>query len=134
MSADLAARLLAAIDEREARFMVPLGILRQDLIGQAAARIAAFTNPEHARTIAAQIADRVLPADATHIVEDRAAVLRHCAADRRTLERHGRQVVVTWPVDRARCTWCDRDDRPVRWPCPDVRDLAEGYGIEVFDG
>lgn len=134
--ADLAERLLAAIEEREQRFMVPLEILRYDLIGQAAARIAAFTSLERSRVVATAIADRVLPADATHIVEDEPSVRRRCAADRRMVERHVK-VSELWDQGNGlaefeicrtcaygeSCHHCfDRDDLPlVQWPCPTLR-------------
>lgn len=108
MTADLLARLVATVDEaeREARFLL------------------AHRSDADVRTLAE-------------------AMLRRVAADRRTIERHT-------PVDRTRwgwspgvyCEYCDElchsesglgcltpFDAP--WPCPDVRDLAGGYGVEV---
>jgi hypothetical protein len=84
---DLVTRLLAAIEATEQQPGVPLAILRQDLIGQAAARIARWVQPpEAAREVAIRIADAVMPADATDIAVDREAVLRGCAADRKTIK------------------------------------------------
>ncbi len=76
---------------------------------------------------------------AEHVVRnDPNRVLRRVARDRKLLERHK-------PVEMAygniRCHQCREDhtefgeydnvSQPVRWPCDDVRDMAEDYEIEV---
>lgn len=67
---------------------------------------------------------------------DPAAVLRRCAADRKILARHNRNPSwADWPSQAVACHGCgtygDCD-----WPvtdnlndCPELLDLAEGYGI-----
>lgn len=67
------------------------------------------------------------PDAAEHIAaHDPAAVLRHCERDLKVLGRHYRmpQHPTRW------CRWCL--DAP--WPCVEIRDLAEAYGIEVHGG
>lgn len=59
------------------------------------------------------------------------ATLIRCAADRRTVERHRAQRDSGLPTHRRACAWCHRDDRVVRFPCPDLLDRAEAYGITV---
>lgn len=72
------------------------------------------------------------------------AVLRHCAAHRKIIERH-LKVTENWgdldgwhDVDLCdtcaygrSCSHCfDREDLPfVVWPCPTLRDLAEAYDL-----
>ncbi len=55
--------------------------------------------------------------------QDPARTLARVAADWRVLERH---------QQFESGDWCARCDGPTEdWPCPDVRDLAARYGIEV---
>jgi hypothetical protein len=54
------------------------------------------------------------------------AVLRRIAADRKTLARHQPKEVVYGIGPVGRILACSYDPHP--WPCPDITDLAEGYG------
>lgn len=64
---------------------------------------------------------------ALHIAtNDPATVERHCLADLRRLERH--TLVPRRAFQTAHCGWCDID---TDWPCPDIRDLAEAYAIDL---
>jgi hypothetical protein len=67
------------------------------------------------------------PDEIAHITRHSpASVLRRCAADRRRLERHWTSVD-TW--GRPTCGY-DRDgDDEVLWPCPDILDVADSYGV-----
>ncbi|MFG2359338.1 DUF6221 family protein [Streptomyces sp. NPDC048521] len=59
---------------------------------------------------------------AEHIIHNSPeSVLRRCAADRKVLARH-----VPRHSEPAGGDICSHDGH--RWPCPDVSDLAEGYG------
>lgn len=76
--------------------------------------------------------EEMRPVDAAFIVaNDPAAVIARCEALLRVVERHrpvkARGGPVGWESDRIACDAC----APTRWPCPDVRDLAAGEGIEV---
>jgi hypothetical protein len=53
-------------------------------------------------------------------------VLRRIAADRKTLARHQPKEVVYGIGPVGRILACSYDPHP--WPCPDITDLAEGYG------
>lgn len=120
MSADLAARLLAAVEETER-------------IANAATGGAwtAYRN----RGVFAGVLDRdwvagTDPADATHIARhDPAAVLRRCASDRKILALHepvtgfsGQQCTV--------CVGCWATEEGEDWPCETLRLLADGYGLD----
>ena len=68
------------------------------------------------------------------VLNDPTAVLRRCAADRKVLARHRLATERTWPLN-ASCYGCgvmgDCDD-PVTDnlnDCPELLDLAEGYGL-----
>ena len=65
--------------------------------------------------------------------EDPAAVLRHVARDLKVLERHKQVVAEGWGKDALVCesTWMASDGWPIDWPCDDIRDLAEAYGVEI---
>lgn len=65
-------------------------------------------------------------AQKAHIVRHApAAVLRRIAADRKTLARHQpKEVCGIGPAGGILA--CSYDPHP--WPCPDIIDLAEGYG------
>lgn len=72
------------------------------------------------------------PADAAFILaNDPAATILRCEALLRVVERHrpvkARGGPVGWESDRIACDAC----APTRWPCPDIRDLAAGEGIEL---
>lgn len=71
-------------------------------------------------------------ADALHIHrQSPSSVLRRCAADKRQVERHARKTA--WIDDDRNapvCACCGTHyEYPVRWPCPTLLDLAEGYGL-----
>jgi hypothetical protein len=69
-------------------------------------------------------------ANAEHIAfNNPAAVLRRVAADRRVLTRH--QPYETWPSGRFVCRWCNTGNGCRPFPCSDVVDLADRYGIDV---
>lgn len=72
---------------------------------------------------------------------DPIAVLRRCAADRKILARHRRDPDTYW-ADRAMCQGCGTTG-DCDWPvtdnlndCPELLDLAEGYGLtpEILAG
>jgi hypothetical protein len=69
------------------------------------------------------------PNEIAHIIHnDPVSVLRRCAADRRRLERH--RPGLNALGNRQVCGY-DRypPDADTDWPCPDVLDLADSYGI-----
>lgn len=68
---------------------------------------------------------------------DRNDIQQHCAAERRIVERHAAcdgdmvddrtdEDGVTWGHIEQVCGGCQQP-----WPCPDLRDLADGYGLDV---
>ena len=59
---------------------------------------------------------------------DPATEIRRAEALLRVVERHARATVA------GVCDWCSNDQWVARAPCPDIRDLAAGEGIEVGDG
>lgn len=59
---------------------------------------------------------------------DPATEIRRVEALLRVVERHARATVA------GVCDWCSNDQWVARAPCPDIRDLAAGEGIEVGDG
>ena len=67
------------------------------------------------------------------LANDPAGVLRRCAADRRVLERH--QPINEHPYRKTKCrhqqshgvSWI------VDWPCDEIRDLADRWGVEIGD-
>lgn len=65
--------------------------------------------------------------------EDPATVLRHVDRDLKVLERHKQVVAEGWGKDALVCelTWMASDGWPIDWPCDDIRDLAEAYGVEI---
>lgn len=70
------------------------------------------------------------PAQAFHIArQNPARTLAMVAAHREILELHKRSDEVPW------YSVCDRCgtplEYPVDWPCPTIKALAKGYGIEV---
>lgn len=76
------------------------------------------------------------------IANSPAAVLRRCAADRRVLDRHRSDSAVESSREFWACVACSieiecNSDRScthydtIPWPCPDICDLADRYGIEV---
>lgn len=73
---------------------------------------------------------------AAHIaLHDPAAVLRRCAADRKILAEHAAQPDGSGFPDSQQCQTCSQPGGDgyqylVPYPCPTVRDLAEGYGLE----
>jgi hypothetical protein len=73
-------------------------------------------------TVATGAQEFMPPEQGLHVAaNDPASVLRRCAADRRMLHRHAPSF-----SEPAGALICGHDDR--RWPCPDIADLAEGYG------
>jgi hypothetical protein len=79
-------------------------------------------------------------ADARHIAfHDPAAVLRRCAADRKIIARHQLDPDVYWAPACAGCGTYGDQDMPYTDnlnECPELLDLAEGYGIttEILAG
>ncbi len=135
MSADLHARLVAALDEEQARaeaagaeqwdwngYHVPAPRYTTYMVyGTPGEREIADCRPEP--WVREDGDDPRYAAVARHIAaQDPARTLARVAADRRVLERHWNQHGV--------CNWCG-DDLPWSWPCPDALDLAARYGIEV---
>lgn len=125
MTDDLTTRLLAAITETER--------IARD------ARPGYFT-PEVLLTFSAV-------GDAVHVAHHKPqAVLRHCAAHRKIIERHLKVTEKQYDRDGwhdvdlcdtcaygRSCSHCfDTEDLPfVVWPCPTLRDLAEAYGLTI---
>lgn len=73
------------------------------------------------------VATGLLPGCSRHAtLHDPESVLRRCAADRRMLARH-----VPHHSEAAGAMICQHDSH--RWPCPDITDLAEGYGLTGGD-
>jgi hypothetical protein len=56
---------------------------------------------------------------------DPTVVLRHCEADKRTVQRHAPERI----KDRYWCTHCER-----LWPCVEILDRADAYGIAKETG
>ncbi len=124
MSAELHARLIAALDEEQARAEAATpGVWK--LWGMS---VLADTGGDSSMDKATPVCHTTHEAglrtfNATHIAaQDPARTLARVAADRRVLERHWNQHGV--------CNWCG-DDLPWSWPCPDALDLAARYGLEV---
>lgn len=83
-------------------------------------------DPKHRYIIAIGASEE----EALHIVlNDPAAVLRRCAADRRVLERHRTPAAV--PIEDPGPYTCVACAGLAVWPCDDIRDLADRYGIEL---
>ncbi len=129
MSDDLHARLVAVLDEEQARAeKATPGVWK--LWGMS---VMADTGGDSSLDKATPVCHTTHEAglrtfNASHIAwQDPARTLVRVAADRRVLKRH--QLVGPW------CTWCAADDDSAEpfsyWPCPDVRDLAARYGIEI---
>lgn len=144
---DLISRLLTAIEEAEEdardastwgddwsvadHVAPPWGEDTPDDVILAAGKPVATMNTEYGGCLAA-----------SHVARnDPAAVLRRCAADKRVLERHNKpepmdpfQVRVwRFEVKCGHCSWtCYTDcEDMVKFPCPDLVDLADRYGISV---
>ncbi len=105
MSAELHARLVAALDEEQARAEAA-----EDFWDTALSVAGDSLWSVHLSYIAAQ---------------DPARTLARVAADRRVLARHQRHSCPL-PNCPAGCNWDG-----TLWPCADVHDLAARYGIEV---
>lgn len=76
--------------------------------------------------------------DLEHIVRHSpSAVLRRCAADRRVVERHTEFHAAVLPAapgaEPQTERWCTQC-RSSRWPCPELVDRAEAYGITAHEG
>lgn len=118
---DLHERLKAAIEARR----------------DAAMRIMRIAQDNHLMVQEPRLLGRTVPGwhDWPDVEAMAASVERGCLADLRRLERHDEH--------EGRCTecmeWCDCDryttveQCPCRgntpWPCPEIRDLADAYGI-----
>jgi hypothetical protein len=117
---DLITRLTAAIDETERN-----GFLGQSPLGYVTA-------------------DKVyLPTEVQFVyysedVTARQAVLRGCVADRRMLARHApKPAKFVLEGDTQLLCGCSVDPDEFYanlWPCEDIRDMAERYGLEGTDG
>jgi len=78
-----------------------------------------------------------LAMDGTQAVMDHIAandpgrIVRDCERDLKVLGRHKQVVAEGWGKDALVCelTWMASDGWPIDWPCDDIRDLAEAYGI-----
>lgn len=133
MTDDLAARLLAAIEEAEQNAL----LATQPHYWAAAAGWRPIVRAQVVGLDGETLFDSVTTAD-----------LRRCAADRKIVERHVK-VTEMWNEDDERglfdvdlCATCaygrscdhcfSREDLPlVAWPCPTLRDLAEAYGLST---
>lgn len=112
--ATLAERILAAIEEAERQAQHAAGVFPGEWhVDRSTAGFTIRVGNRH-----------VVVGDPTmaYYIEHRqpSTVLRDCAADRRVLERHELA-----GVEYPRCAYCGEN-----WPCPDVLDRAEAYGIE----
>jgi hypothetical protein len=122
MTADLHARLVAALDEEQARAEAarpgPWGVSVEEVhdLHWGDFEAAVLTGPD---------VYALKARDAEHIAaQDPARTLARVAADRRVLDRH----IVRHALDGDECWRCGFG---WAWPCPDIRDLAARYGIEV---
>lgn len=115
MSDDLAARLLAAIEEREqnirqtmmdALHLGPFPVFMQEGVELRPPVMSLFGREFYNSDVE----------------------LRRCVADRRTVQRHAQQRG-SGPYGRMGCEWCSSDDRPTPWPCPDLLDRAHAYNV-----
>lgn len=127
---DLAARVLAAIDETE---RIALHAHGETWSTGSAFAVTATDGEEVISEGDSGCGGGVIDIPTTaHIVHnDPAAVRRRCAADRRVLDRH-RELRLgggPFPLGPSVCTHCDRDGARVLWPCPDFDDLADRYRI-----
>lgn len=130
---DMAARLLAAIEETER-------------LAHDAAKNEDGDPPDYEWTTkVARLQDagwderEVCRLDAHVAHNDPASVLRRCAADRRRLERHApaEPGIGHFPSARFKdpdariCAHCshDGDWGATVWPCPDFTDLMDSYGL-----
>ncbi len=126
MTADLHALLVAALDEEQARAEKatpgPWSTTRENLV---VSRVETWL-PD----VVQAYPHDYTAANLAHIaVQDPARTLARVAADRRVLERHR---VADHTDEDPRCDWCDMPGlADVSWPCPDIKDLATRYGIEV---
>jgi hypothetical protein len=74
--------------------------------------------------------------DAEHIAaNDPARIIRECQRDLRVLERHA--PILTKPMPSLvplMCSydWSDGDGWPTKWPCEEIKDLAEAYQIDAI--
>ncbi len=122
MSADLHARLVAALDEEQARAEAATP-------GRWSTTVEDVDDlhfgPLKATVLHGPNVYSLSARDAAHIAaQDPARTLARVAADRRVLRRH----IVRHALDGDECWRCGFG---WAWPCPDVRDLAARYGIEV---
>lgn len=132
MTEDLAARLLAAIGQRErvAAAASPgpwrTGVGSTYLVDDVVYRPSlGFPTGHHLEQVCNFQYGANAAKDAEHVVaNDPQIVLRRCSADRRILERHE-----VHGDGYSKCTWCGES-----WPCPDLRDLAVAYDLEVAAG
>lgn len=70
------------------------------------------------------------PDEIAHIIRhDPAAVLRRCAADRRRLERHTPDTTGDGYFYCTTCGGGGKHEFPVEWPCEDLLDVADSYGV-----
>jgi len=149
MTDDLAARLLAAIEETE-KIAQAIPESRRGWRYDGLVVLVAAGDPRTAERVAVGACDYAMdPAVGHHIARQhpRATLIR-CAADRKIVARHVK-VTEMWNEDDDRglfdvdlcgtcaygrsCEHCfSREDLPlVAWPCPTLRDLAEGYGLST---
>lgn len=140
---DLVSRLLAAIEEAEQKALAVPEHLRADRWTHPGPWVMHGGESRSEDEVAlVRMTGRQAEAIAEHIaLNDPAAVLRRCAADKRVLERHNKpepmdpfQVRVwRFEVKCGHCSWtCYTDcEDMVKFPCPDLVDLADRYGISV---
>lgn len=130
---DLAGRVLAAIDDAERNV---------HYCGKAKIGWGTYLHPDGSMRYTSAVARNgdIWVADGhettpsiVRVVFDPPAELNRCAADRRTVERHQPEDV----VDPCGCGRTHRYQRCVgceeEWPCPDLLDRADAYGVEVND-
>jgi hypothetical protein len=115
MSADLHAALLAAISAREERAQRALDV---DLSGRWAIQSQRST-PAELEAVA----------DFWQAETSATAVLRQTARDRRVLERHRPYWFTAGGVHCETCGF--RVEPELAYPCAELSDLAEAYGIEL---
>jgi len=65
---------------------------------------------------------------------DPATTIRFCERDLRVLARHSSEQIRLrngdWPAPW--CSICDCDCNAERWPCPEIRDLADAYRVDLL--
>lgn len=131
---DILAWTIDAITARESVAQTAADLQDDPENGWGIVNDSAYAVPSKRRTISPHIGFTHEPESAEHIVlNNPAVVLRRCAADRKLLELHAPQPDGTGFPDGMQCRTCSEDGGDgyqylLRFPCPTVIGVAEGYG------